>query len=136
MKFNRLINDLISETETEKKPEPLEGICCKCNDCIHWGEGNKCLAKEIKLSWSDGPGSTCECQTYSVKDKEHDCATHVHHESFGDGECVHAEHAEPDGNGYVSWYTVMFEHGTEVINTKDVTILKETHHGHSKKKKM
>ena len=72
------------------------------------------------------------------KDKKHDCAKHVHHESYGQGECIHAKHARPDDNGYVSWYTVMFEHGPEVVNTNELKILMSevhTHGGSMKKKK-
>lgn len=64
--------------------------------------------------------------------KPHICATKVHHEKFGRGTPVYAEHAEPNDEGYVSWYTVQFEHGTEVINTVDMDILSESHHGKKK----
>lgn len=66
------------------------------------------------------------------KDKsndEHVCALEVEHRVFGKGSCIFAEHAEPDQNGYVSWYTVAFDHGRELVNTRDVTVLKETNHG-------
>jgi hypothetical protein len=29
----------------------------------------------------------------------------------------------------VSWYTVQFEHGHEVVNTVDLTVLDESSHG-------
>lgn len=64
--------------------------------------------------------------------KPHICATKVHHEKFGHGTPVYAEHAEPNDEGYVSWYTVQFEHGTEVVNTVDMDILSESHHGKKK----
>ena len=67
-------------------------------------------------------------------DDDHICALEVEHRLFGKGECVFAEHAEPDSEGYVSWYTVQFEHGREVVNTKDVDVLKESSHGSHKKK--
>lgn len=59
----------------------------------------------------------------------HACALKVDHHIFGVGECIYSEHATPDANGYVSWYNVQFDHGTEVVNTKDVNILAETNHG-------
>jgi hypothetical protein len=44
---------------------------------------------------------------------KHDCATHVNHEQFGEGQCIHSQHATPDENGNIAWYDVMFEHGIE-----------------------
>ena len=44
---------------------------------------------------------------------KHDCATHVNHEQFGEGQCIHSQHASPDENGNIAWYDVMFEHGIE-----------------------
>ena len=76
-----------------------------------------------------------EKKTEDVEEKKHDCATHVEHVKFGKGECIAEEHADPDENGHVSWYTVMFEHGTEKVDTDNVKILQSSHHKHSMKKK-
>lgn len=65
----------------------------------------------------------------------HVCATKLKHEQYGVGTPITARHAQPDQDGHVSWYAVMFEHGTEVVDTVDVTILDETNHGSHKKKK-
>lgn len=65
------------------------------------------------------------------KDKENDkhvCALEVEHAQFGKGRCIFSEHAEPDENGNVSWYRVMFEHGPEVVETKDVDVVSLTEH--------
>jgi hypothetical protein len=70
-----------------------------------------------------------------VEKKTHNCATHVEHAKFGKGECIAEEHASPDEDGHVSWYTVMFEHGSEKVDTADVKILQSSHHRHMKKKK-
>lgn len=64
---------------------------------------------------------------------DHVCALKVNSEQFGLGTPIHARHAEPDENGHVSWYAVMFEHGTEVVDTVDVDILDESSHGSHKK---
>ena len=53
----------------------------------------------------------------------HMCATHVEHVDWGTGTPIHGQHAAPDGNGHISWYNVMFEHGTERINTSEVKVL-------------
>jgi hypothetical protein len=60
---------------------------------------------------------------------KHICATKVEHHKFGHGQCVFSEHAQPSADGHVSWYTVQFEHGTEVINTADLTVHEESSHG-------
>lgn len=68
--------------------------------------------------------------------KTHDCAKQVTHEQWGDGVCMYAEHAEPDENGHVSWYDVMFEHGIErKVPVADMTVVTEGSHGNHKKKK-
>jgi len=68
---------------------------------------------------------------------EHNCAKKVCHEQFGEGACIFGEHAEPDRNGFVSHYDVMFEHGIERgVPTSEMEILvSESHPGHSGKKK-
>jgi len=66
------------------------------------------------------------------KDKSNDkhvCATKVEHHKFGHGTPIFSEHAEPNDDGYVSWYTVQFEHGAEVVNTADLTVHEESSHG-------
>ena len=67
---------------------------------------------------------------------QHLCAKNVVHEEWGDGECIPTMHAEPDEEGNIGWYDVMFEHGLErgvVINELKVT-RSEMHHNHNKKK--
>jgi len=63
--------------------------------------------------------------------KPHNCATHVEHSKWGKGECISESHAEPDENGNVAWYNVVFEHGTEKVNTADVKVIKSSHHMHA-----
>lgn len=81
----------------------------------------------------DGDDNKKESMKKAAKDKEHgkkhDCAKKVQHEKFGLGECVHGEHGEPV-NGHVNWYTVVFEHGTEVVDTEDLIVLASESHEH------
>ena len=66
---------------------------------------------------------------------QHLCAKNVVHEEWGEGECVPTMHAEPDEDGNVEWYDVMFEHGIEkgvVISELKVT-RSEAHENHNKK---
>lgn len=62
--------------------------------------------------------------------KVHNCATHVEHAVFGKGTTVSEQHAEPDENGNIAWYTVEFETGTHQIATKELTITMSEAHVH------
>lgn len=67
---------------------------------------------------------------------QHFCAKHVLSNVFGEGVVLDGQHAEPDENGHVEWYTVQFEHGEEVIFAEDVEIMMaEFHNNHSPSKK-
>ena len=66
----------------------------------------------------------------------HKCAKQVAHEQWGDGECIFGEHAEPDANGHVEWYDVLFNHGVEhKVPVAEMKVKTEGHHGSHKKKK-
>jgi len=62
--------------------------------------------------------------------KIHNCATHVEHAVLGKGTTVSEEHAEPDAEGSIEWYTVQFEHSTQQVLTKDLTITMSEAHMH------
>ena len=64
----------------------------------------------------------------------HMCAKNVMHEKFGKGECLHAMHSDPDENGHVSHYDIMFDHGIEKdVAITECQIIKEMHHSHKGK---
>ena len=69
----------------------------------------------------------------------HMCAKNVMHEKFGRGECLYGMHAEPDENGHVSHYDIMFNHGIEKdMPIAECEVLHERMHGmkgHKKDKK-
>lgn len=66
----------------------------------------------------------------------HQCAIHVKHATMGEGRTLTSQHAEPDAEGEISWYTVMFEHGIEKVDTKDLEIIvAESHMNHKPMKK-
>ena len=69
---------------------------------------------------------------------EHNCAKKVCHEQFGEGQCIFGEHAEPDENGFVSHYDVLFGHGVEKnVPVSEMEVLfSESHGGHGKKTMM
>jgi hypothetical protein len=66
--------------------------------------------------------------------KVHNCATHVEHAVLGKGVTVSEEHAEPDADGNIEWYTVQFENTMQKVLTKDLTITMSESHEHKAKK--
>lgn len=65
----------------------------------------------------------------------HNCAKHVQHESWGQGNTIAEEHAAPDAQGNIAWYDVEFAHGIEkAVPTADLQILAAESHGHKVKK--
>ena len=67
---------------------------------------------------------------------EHQCAIHVKSESYGEGRTITTQHADPDENGNIAWYDVMFEHGIEKhVPTNELEILVSESHMHMKPKK-
>ena len=62
--------------------------------------------------------------------KVHNCATHVEHVVLGKGTTVSEQHAEPDANGDIEWYTVQFENSIQKVLTKDLTITMSEAHMH------
>ena len=62
--------------------------------------------------------------------KVHNCATHVEHVVLGKGTTVSEQHAEPDTNGNIEWYTVQFENSVQKVLTKDLTITMSEAHMH------
>jgi hypothetical protein len=65
---------------------------------------------------------------------EHMCATKVFHKEWAEGTPIKTMHADPDENGLIEWYDVMFDHGIERVMTEDMEIISEMSHGHKKRK--
>ena len=72
--------------------------------------------------------------------RQHLCAKNVVHEKWGAGDCIPTMHADPDEEGNVAWYDVMFEHGIEAkVSIDELKVTKAEEHMHAsvdKKKKM
>ena len=67
----------------------------------------------------------------------HQCALHVKSEQFGEGRTLFSQHAEPDADGNIEWYDVMFDEGIKRVYTNEIEILvSEAHMNHKKKKSM
>lgn len=68
---------------------------------------------------------------------DHQCAIHVKHATLGEGRTLFSQHAEPDAEGQIAWYDVMFAEGIEKkVPTTDLEILVSESHMKHKKKKM
>lgn len=69
---------------------------------------------------------------------KHDCATHVEHAEFGEGVCIPGEHTlveTSEGEGYVTHYDVLFDHGIERdVMVEDLKVTKSEAHIHAGKK--
>ena len=75
----------------------------------------------------------------NTANSQHLCAKNVVHENWGNGTPISGQHAEPDAEGDIAWYDVMFEHGIEKgvsITELKVTKAESHHHSEKKKKKM
>ena len=65
----------------------------------------------------------------------HNCAKHVEHTTWGKGNCIAEEHADPDRYGNIAWYDVEFPHGVERgVPVTELNVLAAESHGHSSKK--
>lgn len=91
-------------------------------------QGMQILKKEMGEDKADGVAD-------QAVDK-HNCATHVYHEQWGEGQTIRTMHAEPDEHGFVEWYDVMFDHGIEKeVPVAEMKVTSEMSHGNHKKKK-
>lgn len=95
------------------------------NRLVGINKATKGLVKKIKEE-TDTPGNST-----------HQCAIHVKHAKLGEGKTLFSQHAEPDAEGNIAWYDVMFAEGIEKkVPTTDLEILvSESHMNHKKGKK-
>lgn len=76
------------------------------------------IGKERKLSQLDRLGKRLAgVKTAKVKMDE---AIVVYSDVFGQGVVLEENHAEPDTEGNIEWYTVKFDHGDEVMFAEDI----------------
>lgn len=93
---------------------------------------------QVSVAAEEAVDEAKELNTANANDAlAHDCAKHVVHEQWGVGETVPTMHADPDSEGKIAWYDIMFEHGIEQqVPTSDLEItLSETHPNHRHMKK-
>ena len=72
----------------------------------------------------------------SLEGDKHMCASKIFHKEWQEGTPIFGEHAEPDTDGHIAWYKVMFEHGIETVEVADEQVevlMSEAHMNHKKK---
>jgi len=85
----------------------------------------KAISKAVKEAVEDNPAN-----------RQHLCAKNVVHENWGEGVCIPTMHADPNVEGDVEWYDVMFEHGIETrVSIDELKVTKAESHMHGGKKK-
>ena len=119
----------MTKAQVKKKEDIVKGMKKNFNQ-FRQEYGDK--AKEVMYATATKRAMDEDTEEVFV---EHWCAKHVYHDVFGEGLVLEGEHDVPDENGYISWYTVQFDHGNETVFTEDVEIMHERHHGHMMKKK-
>ena len=119
--LNDILSGAIKEQYKEVAPDMFEGA---------HEEGEK-KKKKKRMMYGEGAHEEGEKKKKKVKHM-HDCAKKVVSEEWGEGTCIHGQHAEPDRNGFVAWYDVEFDHGIEEgVNVNDLEVLVfEAHHDH------
>jgi len=73
------------------------------------GEYKRSMAESLDEAKTDGVAAG------SMEKDGHLCATKVFHKEWAEGTPIFSQHAEPDENGDIAWYDVMFEHGIERV---------------------
>tara|TARA_B110000858_G_scaffold40052_1_gene45528 strand:+ start:2194 stop:3996 length:1803 start_codon:yes stop_codon:yes gene_type:complete len=135
----------LNETNKNDKSDDGEGL-----DAVQ-PKAVKKKFKDRKDKDIDNDGDTDSSDEYlhkrrkavskAVKEEEnpansqHLCAKNVVHESWGEGSCVATMHADPDEEGNIEWYDVMFDHGIEEqVSIEELKVTKAEDHIHASKK--
>ena len=101
---------------------------------IHKGAAQK---DKVLHALAKGKASSVKENKDTPGNSTHQCAIHVKSEQFGEGRTLTSQHAEPDADGHIAWYDVMFAEGIKRVNTEDIEVLvSESHMNHKKKKGM
>lgn len=119
---DRLTKEEVEQVEEAKAPEGLYSSKRFETDSQRVAR----LAKEKRqaVKNTDTPGNSYK----------HQCAVHVKHSKLGEGKTLHSQHAQPDADGNIAWYDVMFEEGIKRVDTAELEILvSESHMNHKKK---
>ena len=125
---------------TDKEADRLEKKADKARAHVQKRQGDKGVKKVDKMTGKMVYGEAADLNADNAdKAIKHDCASHVVHKEHGEGQCVPGMHTiveTAEGEGYVTHYDVMFNHGIEYdVPVEDLEIVTEMSHGHPRKKK-
>lgn len=104
---------------------------------VNYDSGKNQLHPERELKKYHDPASVPKNEERDTPgNSAHQCAIHVKSEQYGEGRTLTSQHAEPDADGNIAWYDVMFPEGIKRVKTEDLEILVSEGHMNHKKKKM
>jgi hypothetical protein len=121
----------VAKSFQKKKPGESAGF-----DSKKVSTGTVYTRKEKKEDEKEVKEDIEQIEEKKLKDtpgQEHICAVHVKHSKLGEGKTLYSQHAEPDADGNIAWYDVMFEEGIVRVETTELEILEACSHGNHKK---
>ena len=125
-KLDPVNKDAVKKKFDDRKDKDIDndGDVDSSDEYLH--KRRKAVSKAMKEETEDNPAN-----------RQHLCAKNVVHESWGEGSCIPTMHADPDEDGNIEWYDVMFDHGIEEqVSIEELKVTKAESHMHSSKKKI
>ena len=98
----------MTKAEVKKKEDIVKGMKKNFKD-FRQNYGDR--AKEVMYATAT---------KMATEETDEDIPMPVYHDVFGEGIVLEDNHAEPDENGQIEWFTVQFNHGTETVFAEDV----------------
>jgi len=101
----------MTKAEVKKKEDIVKGMKKNFKE-FRQNYGDR--AKEVMYA------TATKMATEDTEELEEDVPMPVYHDVYGDGIVSEDNHAEPDENGQIAWFTVEFGHGTETVFAEDL----------------
>ena len=85
-------------------------------------KGMKKNFKEFRQNYGDKAKEVmyATATKMAMEETEEDVPMPVYHDVYGEGVVLEDNHAEPNEDGHIEWFTVKFNHGTETVFAEDV----------------
>lgn len=113
---------------TNFKPKNIQESLVGKQKNIDKNKNGKVDAQDFKLLKKEEKNTDTPGQS-------HQCALHVKHSKLGEGKTIFSQHAEPDAQGQIAWYDVMFAEGIhKQVPINELEVLVSESHGNHKKK--
>ena len=101
----------MTKAEIRKKEDIVKGMKKNFKE-FRQNYGDK--AKEVMYA------TATKMAMEETEELEEDVPMPVYHDVYGEGVVLEDDHAEPNENGEIEWFTVKFDHGTETVFAEDV----------------